>query len=306
MARFSVGDAALTGFRIVRAHPKAFAIWAVLQFIFSLGSALAVVSLIGPALAGVTAGQGRDPAAALAMFRNLGPFYLAILFAVLIITPIVNGAMNRAVLRPSDEGFGYIRLGEDELRQFGLILLGIGVGLVAYVILLLAVVAAVMVPALMTARSVGGGTVWSVLLSVILGFFVVGLWIYVWVRLSLAPALTFATRKINLFGSWKLTKGLFWPMFGAYTVAFILVIVIQLTTAVVSLSLTTAGGGLAGLTHPDLASAMNVFAPMRLISLAISAISSALVLPLIMTPPAAIYKSLPGSVSEIEAASVFD
>jgi len=312
MASFSASDAALTGFRIVRERPKAVAVWAAVQFVIALASSLIMVSLAGPFLDSLKAGGGatRDPAAAMAMFRQVGPLYLFFVLFALIFYPILYAAMNRAVLRPNDEGFGYFRLGADELRQLGLTLMMVGLVLVAYIALI--IVVAAMAATFSTAfgartGAAAGAAAPLILLAVLLGFAVICLWIYFWVRLSLASALTFATRRVNLFGSWTLTRGLFWPMFGAYLVAAILVVVVLMLTGVITLAITAAfGGGLAGIAQATPSTVASVLTPARLAGLVISSAANALVWPVMLTPPAAIYQSLPGSVSAIDAAAAFD
>ena len=120
--------------------------------------------------------------------------------------------------------------------------------------------------------------------------------VFVGIRLSLAPALTFDTRRINLFGSWAMTRGRFWSLFGAYLLAFALVLVVYL----LSFMLIFAVGALLNGGDPAPASMwhdghvgiadMDYFAPARLIETALSAGVSALVYPVLFTPPVAIYR----------------
>jgi len=316
MASFSASDAALTGFRVVREHPKAVGIWAVIQFVISLGFTVGTVRFAGPALMSLNAANSapaRDPAKTMAIFQQLGPYYLCLILFSLAFYPILYATMNRAVLRPSEEKFGYIRLGADELRQLGLLLLVLLFGLVAYIAIIVVSVAVLTPLSLMFAGGSGGLTnsnLFIGLFAVVFGLAVICLWIYVWTRLSLAPSLTFATGKINLFGSWRLTRGLFWPMLGAYLVALVLAMIVWLLTTVISLAATALlGGGMGGLGSlfsPDMSALATYPNPARLVSLVISAMSSALLWPVMMTPAPAIYKSLPGSISEQEAAAAFD
>ena len=318
MASFSASDAALTGFRIVRERPKAVLIWSAIQFAITLTFSVGMVWFAGPALTklnAVNAEQTPDPAKTMAILQQLSPLLLCVFVFLLIFYPVLYATMSRVVLRPSEEGFAYIRLGADELRQLGLLLLIFALGIVAYIVLILALVAIVTPFSLAITRgSAGGGSggaVLAVLFAILLGLAVIGAWIYVWVRLSLASPLTFATQRISLFGSWRLTKGLFWPMLGAYLVALILALVVWMLTVVITLAATaiTGGGlgGLAGVFNPDMSSLSAYLTPARIVSFVISALSSALVWPVLLTPAAAIYRSLPGAVGETSAtAAAFD
>ncbi|HEX4181391.1 MAG TPA: hypothetical protein VHY32_11425 [Caulobacteraceae bacterium] len=314
MASFSASEAALTGFRIVRERPKAVATWAVIQFVISLGFAYGMVAMAGPALASLNALGGQpahDPAQTLALFRQLAPFYLSLVVFSLIFYPMLYSTMNRVVLRPAEEGIGYIRLGADEVRQLGLFLLVAAIGLAAYIALFVVIV---VIAAALGAVFGGGGKTAAYmvvgLVAVLLGFIAIGGWIYVWVRLSLASPLTFATRRVNLFGSWRMTRGLFWPLFGAYAVAVILAIIVSLLTVVISMAVAAvAGGGTGGLgaiLHPDMSSVAVYMTPGRVVSLAIGAVSSALVWPVLLTPAASIYRSLNGAGDQYDAAAAFD
>jgi len=318
MAGFSASDAALTGFRIVRERPNVVLIWSAIQFAISLIFGVAKVRFAGPALMNFNAVNAQahpDPAQVMGVFRQLGPFYLGLLLFSLAFYPVLYATMNRAVLRPDEEGFAYIRLGADELRQLALLLLTFALGFVAYIAVII-VFLVVLAPLGMALGAGSGGATGSNLLvalvGVLLGLAVVGLWIYVWVRLSLASPLTFATQGINLFGSWRLTRGRFWPMFGAYAVALILGLIVMLLTLVISSAVAAAisGGtaGLASMFRPDMSSVTTYMTPARIVSLIIGAVSSALVWPVLLTPAAAIYRSLPGVAGETgaTAAATFD
>lgn len=150
----------------------------------------------------------------------------------------------------------------------------------------------------------------AVLLGVVVALALLAAWIYVWVRLSLASPLTFATRRINLFGSWRLTRGIFWPMLGAYLVAGILAIVVSLLILAISAAVSAAvGGGLSGLQSmmkPDMSSLATYLTPARFVTIFANAVSTALVWPVLLTPASAIYRSLPEAVDADKTASAFD
>ena len=306
MAGFSATDAALNGFRLVWERPKVLPWWAGLQFVFSLGlSAFTAVSA-GPAftkLAAMRLGPGADPTEVLGLFRQIAPTYVVLLAATLVLYAVLYAAMNRAVLRPNEDAFGYLRLSSDELRQLGLFALLVAIGFVVYIALVLVVAVLFTAAALATggANSPGSALAVVVLIPAILAVF-----IFFFVRFSLASPLTFATHRIDLFGSWALTRGRFWPLLGTYVIAFALnLVVLLLTFAIAVAALTVAGGGvgaLADLGRLDLSSLDAVLRPGRIAYLAVSAIGSALAWPVMLTPPAVIYRAIaagPGATGRV-------
>jgi hypothetical protein len=227
--------------------------------------------------------------------RQLAPFYAYAAVFSLIFYPILFATMNRAVLRPKDDAFGYIRVGPDELRQLGLLLIFILLGIVAEIVLIL--VAAIV------AGVVGAATHQVGLAPLILLPFIMWGMSFVMVRLSLASAQTFATKKINVFGSWSLTKGRFWPMFAAYLLALILFVIVSLLGYIIIFAVagaTGGGGNMVNLFSPDRAPAPAsltmgaMFSAPQIIRLALSAVLSAITWPIMAMPAPAIYKAIMG------------
>jgi hypothetical protein len=299
LADFSVSDAAFTGFRVVWERPIAAAIWAVIFLVTSLSFSVFITLTSGPALMRLLQLQqsgalaSTDPAQTWALISQLLPMYGVLTLFSLIFYPVLYAAMNRAVLRPRDDAFGYLRLGGDELRQLWLLLIYAGMFLAAYFVLILLVGLAAAIG--MVAGGGGAGEIAAVLIPAIL---IVGVFcglVVLAVRLSLASAITFATKKLNPFGSWTLTRGRFWPMLGAYLLAlFMAVIVWLLVFAVSAAAAAIAGGGnpFPVLFAPDMSSPAAYFSPARIAYLVLSAASSALLWPLLLTPAVTIYQRL--------------
>ena len=121
-----------------------------------------------------------------------------------------------------------------------------------------------------------------------------GVFCFLSVRFSLAPALTFHTRRVNLFGSWALTRGRFWPIAGTYLLTFALTIVVLMLTYLVTIAtVAVITGNLSAVMAPsDMSSLRAFFTAPHIVQIILDAGVSALVWPVTLTPPAAIYLAL--------------
>jgi hypothetical protein len=291
MADFSIQDVAFTGFGVVRQHPKALLAWWLYALAFALVLGMVFVGLAGAdfmKFMAVSAQRPSDPGQLLALMGRLAPAYFGILVLALVSNAILAAAMIRAVLQPRDDRFGYLRLGEDELRQLGLVLLTflVFMGIYFGVAIVVGVVGGVIMAVTKAAPAV---LLFALFLSVVAVMTAVA------VRLSLAPALTFDTRRINLFGSWSLTRGRFWRLFGAYVLVIALALVVYLLSLLLIFAVGAIlnGGDPSALWRsPDTLSLKSFFSPPRLAQTVLNAGVSALIWPLVFTPPAAIYRAL--------------
>lgn len=291
MAEFSIRAAALTGFRVVREHPAALGVWVVFMVSVSLLLSVTAVGMAGPQLGDLVAlgaNPTKDPALVLATFGRLGSVCAVLLAATLVSNAFFGAAMNRAVFNPSDRHGGFLRAGADELRQLGLGLLtfvvfaAVYVGLAFVFGLVLGFVAVAANPAAPVAMGVG-----------VVG--VLGGMSFLWVRLSLASALTFEGGRIDLFGSWALTRGRFWPLCATYGLVLVLIVMVELLSSLFIGAVSALLGGSdpgGSVAQADLVSLSSYLTPLRFVQIMLSGCVSALVLPVLLTPPAAIYRGL--------------
>jgi uncharacterized Tic20 family protein len=233
-----------------------------------------------------------DPEAMMAMLSQMAPFFLLLVPIGLLVGAVIKTAMNRIVLRPQDKAFAFLRIGGDEWRQFLLNLMVMVTVAGGYVALLVAIVVLAVAIGLLyrTAPVVG------FLLGVAGGIGGGAAAVYVAVRLSLASARTFATGRVDLFGSWDVTRGHFWPILGTYVLAtFLVMVVVSMGNAVIFCiaAVTTGLGPTAdAMLHPDYASLVRYFTPSVFVYLGLNAVVSAVSLPISATPAAAIYAAL--------------
>jgi hypothetical protein len=222
----SVNSIIRGGINLVRTQPRVVAIWGLL-YVIVMGVLMAVLF---PAMASVMEAQRLGTAnAAMGMIAPppfpQGLFATIFLFDLLyfLFLLVLFAAAVRAVVRPSDDRFAYLRLGMDELRLIGL-------GVIFMVAAILAEFVAILLLAL-----IGGllgaaiGKVGAALVAVVLGLLIMCAAIYVEVRFSLAGVLTVMQGRIVIMDSWRATRGMFWTLLGAYLLiglAFLLVFIV--------------------------------------------------------------------------------
>lgn len=291
MSNFSATDAAFTGIRFVRERPVTVAIWAGAQIVIAIVFGGITVALMGSYLVqlqGLSHQRPADPAQVMALLGHVLPIYALILPISLAIHAVLYATMARAVLRPSEDRVGYIRFGMDEARQALLVVLWILILVGAEAVAVIALIVLIAVVGL-ASKSLGP------LVGGLGGLAIFVAMLYCAVRLSLASALTFDSGRVNLFGSWKLTRGRFWKMLGAYLLALGVGLVILLLTVIIIVAVAGVLGGIgamASIFQPNTASLGAFFLPARLAVTLIWAIVTPLFWALFLMPPVEIYRHL--------------
>jgi hypothetical protein len=242
-----------------------------------------------------------SPEAAAALTSHALPPLCVFLLLSMASYAVIYSATLRAVLTPGDRAFASLRLSMVEARQFVLALgvFGLAFGYVFVLSLVLGPLAALTpVPAqgALTSLLWGGG--------------VFGL-LYGAVRLSLAPAMTFAEGRVRLFSSLALTRGAFNPLMGAYAIALVLTVVVGALVLVIlllaALAVATALGGAGGVkgvmdflqparsAAPVPVTAAELLRPGEIVNAAASAILFTLAYVILSAPGAAIYRAVAGA-----------
>jgi hypothetical protein len=296
-AQFSASDAAVSGFRLVREHPRTVAAWAVVMTVVSVINTVLVVKFFGPGLTALmdlqAAGPETDPAELAKALEPLAPFYMISLLYTLVLYAVMMAALNRLILRPEAGRTAYLRLGVDELRQVGvfvvLYLIMMAVSFVATIgVVFVAVVFGVLAggnPGVITAVSMLG------LIAVAVGV------LFVVMRLSFLSSIAFDTGKISPRAAWAMTKGIGGSLVGTYAVAIALAAVVYLLIMVILAAVGLAVGGMdavAALMKPDMTSLATFFTPARLIQVLFSGTIQVLVAMILYAPIPTIYRQLRG------------
>ena len=223
---FSATNAAFEGFRLAGRHPFLMLFWTVAYTvaIVILVATTLLILLPPETWQGLLAGN-----AAAAAHPDFNPIMFAVAFpvlfaAVLLLSAMTNTATYRAILQPKACGLGYLAIGGDEGRQILLSLLIMLVSILCMIgLFVLAPLGLALTP-----------QPYKALAGVLAGVTAAVLLIWVSTRLSLAAVQTFVERRVTLFGSWRLTRGRFWPLLGMWLLAFVLAIIVSLVATAVS------------------------------------------------------------------------
>jgi len=293
-------DFAFEGFRIIRQRPLLILVWGLFLVIgmglgYGLFFAMAGSQLLAFIKLAASGGASSDPSAILGLLGALLPAGLLAFLIVGLVQVMLKCAVFRMSFGTKQTGLGGLRFGGDELRQIGVgilyffVYLGVDIGLSIATGIVGLILTMIFNAVSQNLAAIGMG------IGMLLHY---GALIWFICRMSLFSAQTFDEKNVNLFGTWKLTNGNFWPLLLGYILAGILMLVVYLLCAVVF------GVGFAVLAvgHPlpqitDAASFMKAwqaFLPL----LVLGGLAMWIVLPLITTiiygAPAAAYRQLTG------------
>jgi hypothetical protein len=203
-------EALAAGFNLIRREPAAFLVWCVVVLV--LGVAPQALTFGSMMQSFAVIGSGGSPeqimAAQQGMMRFMPLNYLCG-FAILLLLP---PAIFRAVLRPEEGGFMFIRLGAAEWWFF----LVVFVYFIAYFVgfLLIAIPWFLMIGlgALLSQMGPAGALAMAPLV-LLGGPALIALLIWWLLKWSMAPLMAFGERTFRFTESWKLTRKQTWKMF---------------------------------------------------------------------------------------------
>ncbi|MEA2999139.1 MAG: hypothetical protein QOK17_972 [Sphingomonadales bacterium] len=221
----TVGTVAAGGFATLRTRPWAVAIWAIVYIAAAVAVGMMVRPMIAPMI--MVNGPNPDPQALSQMMTMMSRMFL-LEFVYLILILILLTAAMRAVIRPEAPGFAYIRLGGDELRIVGLSIFLV----VAFYIAM--IVGVIVVGVIVVAVTGAAGPAAAAPAAILEALVLIGVFVYAEVRLSLALPLTLLRGQFVLAESWRLTRGRFWTLLGAYLLLFLIIFLLWLVVAAIT------------------------------------------------------------------------
>ena len=281
-------DFAFEGFRLIRQRPKLILFWGLLSLIGNSAITAILAGMAGPALASLAhmQGQAPDQQTALSLMSRIMPAMMTSLPIYVLMSAVLSAAICRAVGGDSDDRFGFLGFGKRECL------------LIALEIVMLLLRAVAMTGFLVfgeLASQILPGPAGEALLSL---FSLAGMGVVLWlsVRLSLNTAQTFDEGRLNIWGSFELSRERFWTLLIGYATAFGLALVVMfLCKQIIDGALVIASGmtSAKGSDALDLSSLPALAAPSSLIYLALSGgVMSPLTASILMGAPISAYRAI--------------
>ena len=298
---FSATDAAFEGFRLVRRNPVALVGWTLLYLVYTLATLFAAggmmrsMSVWMEQMEALEAGPPpSSPEALVPIMESYVAAMSHMAWAIplsLVIGAVLMAAIARAVLTPGTSGFGYMRLGMDEVRVF---VVTIVIAILYSIAACIAVVAAAVIGGIAISAIEG----WGALVMVLAMLAAIAFMICLAVRWSLAVPITIAQKKFAIFDSFAVTKGRFWPLLGMAFIAFVMVVIVSLLAGIVAMPISMMGGmsmfGNMGGDPTEMFRDFNPTNPWIIASSVVNAFVYALTVAVLYAPFSAAYRDIVG------------
>lgn len=294
-------DFAFEGFRIIRERPVLIAWWGAVLLIGVFASSALIMSVAGPEWNQFMQGQApKTPEEMLPVMTKLLPVLLLSTLISLSFVAIISCAVYRAVLGGYSPKFGFLRLGQDEVRQVALmVVLGIVVITVTFCVAIILSVVGGLLGFIAGALEASLMPIIGVLTAVAAGVF--NIWLMV--NLSMVSVQSFSEGRFNLTGSIALTRTHFWRLLGGYALAGIMAFSVSFLLVVVYNGVATAISGvpvdtLDKVPRPDVSSLDKMWEPLNLAYMLTRGVTAPLTTAILIGAVAAAYVRLSGHTAQ--------
>ena len=231
---FSATEAAFEGFRVTRHHPLAVLAWTLV----SLVSLFAMYFIVAPILSPIAGefqaimASGGKLQPSLALQTQISYAALATVPVSTVAQAILMPAVYRAMTNTGRDRFGFLRLGREELRTLGALL-------IITLISLVVSQGGELLATLAITSGIGAAALLIEVIAMVAGIFLA-------VRLVLVVPAAFVEGRIDLKAGWDATKGLFWSLLGMAIIAGFMACIVMLLLGIVALPISVgmmSGGG---------------------------------------------------------------
>lgn len=231
-------DAALEGLRTMRRKPLPVLAWATFSLVM-----LPILGLIAKIVLGEEGraalngrGSSADPREILDLVTHLGGVMVLLIALALVLGSVLQAAIIRSVIEPKNDRFAYLRLGKEELQ---LLVVSLITWAAALGVTVIPSGAVVLGAALLSGAAAG----WFATLG---GLAVIGLSLWVAVRLSLLGPHAFSHHHIDIRAAWIQTHGQFFRLLGMFALTLVLSALVSIVGATLSSIIANVlGGGVA-------------------------------------------------------------
>ncbi|MBO9546678.1 hypothetical protein [Caulobacter sp.] len=228
-------DAALEGLRTMRRKPLPVLAWATFSLVMLPILGLFAKIVLGDEGRAALAGRAgsADPREILDLITHLGGVMVLLIAVALALSSVLQAAIIRSVIEPQNDRFAYLRLGKEELQ---LLIVSLITWAAALGVTVIPSGAVVLGASLLSGAAAG----WFATLGALA---VIGLSLWVAVRLSLLGPHAFSHHHIDIREAWVQTHGQFLRLLGMYILAIILAALVSIIGTTVSTIIGNVVGG---------------------------------------------------------------
>ena len=291
-------DFAFEGFRIIRERPKLILFWGLVLLIGGGLMMLLLVAIAGPDYERMQAlSPPFDQTVVMTIMQRAVPNFAAAFGVVLPIELVMSAVLSCAVFRAAwgekNDRLGYLRFGADEWRQ------------IAVQVLMMVVCFGLFFAVLLVSGTVGGlagaNAQGAAVAMALLAFGMVFV-VFVLLRLSLCAVQSFDRKRVDIFGSWKLTAKHGWTLLGGYLVTAVMAVLVYLLCVGIfgAIAMIVTGGQLSAASQrPDMTSLQAYLKPLTIATIIYTNLLIApLVTALRLGAQAAAYRTLAGQTPD--------